>query len=97
MNVGVVLAVIVVFFLLPGFMFYCKINREFVKKRIRAMLKTIVKILGYLFAILIVTLFAVFILCMSFMSYEPTTQEDIIRMQQRELMRYEQMKSGEWE
>lgn len=97
MSVEVALVVIVAFFFLPGFVFYCIINREFVKKKIHTMLEMAKKILSYLLAILVVALFVVFMLCMSFIPYEATTQEDIIRMQQRESMRYEQMKSGEWE
>ena len=95
MSVEVVL-VVTTFFFLPGFVFYCIINREFIKKKIHATLEMTKKILSYLLAILVVALFIVFMLCMSFIPYKATTQEDIIRMQQRESMRYEYMKTGEW-
>lgn len=87
MNVGVALGIVVVFFFLPGLTICCIINKEVVKKVKEKIISFFEIVLTFVLLILPI----VFILCMSFVPYEPTTLEDIYYMEVHEQIRCEQM------
>lgn len=54
-------------------------------------MKRLLEILQIICEILVIAMFIILMLAMSFIPYEPVTQEDIDRMELMEKMRYEQM------